>query len=69
MGTFSNSSGMATSVVDFTSALSPLLIGLVSLLCVSAGMITLIAIRHYLSQQSHPTPQGMPTALDYRKAA
>lgn len=69
MWTFSNYSGMATAVVDLTTELSPLLVGLVSLVWVSIGMIAVIAIRHYLSQQSQPTPQVTPTALDYRKVA
>ena len=69
MWTFSNSSGMATTVVDLTTELSPLLIGLVSLLMLSAAMIAVLAIRQYLSEQRQLTPQVTLTTLDYRKVA
>ncbi len=69
MWTFSNYSGMATTVVDFTTEFAPLLVGLMSLVGVSAGMIAVMAIRHYLSQRSQPTPQVTPTAPAYRAAA
>jgi uncharacterized membrane-anchored protein len=69
MWTFSNSSGIATTVVDFTTELSPLLVGLVSLVLLSAGMIAIIAIRHYLSEQ-HQSPAQLPlTTPDHRDAA
>lgn len=69
MWTFSNYSGIPTTIVDFTTELSPLLVGLVSLLWISIGMIAMLAIRHYLSQQSQPTSQLLPAAPDYRKVA
>ena len=69
MWTFSNYSGMATSVVDFTTEFSPLLVGLVSLVWVSIGMIAVIAIRQYLSEQSQPTLQLTLAAPDHRDAA
>jgi hypothetical protein len=69
MWIFSNYSGMATTVVDFTAWLSPLLVGLVSLVMLSAGMIAVMAIRHALSQQSQPRPQVTLTAPAHREAA
>lgn len=69
MGTFSNYSGMATTVVDFTAEFAPLLVGLRSLVWLSAGMIAVMAIRHALSQQSQPTPQVTLTAPARREAA
>lgn len=69
MWTFSNYAGMATTVVDFTTEFAPLLVGLVSLVGVSAGMIAVMTIRHYLSRQSQPTPQTTLTAPAQREAA
>ena len=66
---FSTSSGIATTVVDFTTELSPLLVGLVGLVAVSAGMIALSALRDYWSQRVQPTPQATPTTPAYRKVA
>ena len=43
--------GMATAVVDLTNELSPLLIGLVSIMSVSAAVIFCTALRYYLAQQ------------------
>jgi hypothetical protein len=69
MWTLSNYSGIATTVVDFTTELSPLLVGLVSLTWISLGMIAVIAIRYYLSQRIQPTPQVTPTVPGHREAA
>jgi hypothetical protein len=69
MWIFSTYSGIATTVVDMTTELSPLLIGLVGLVGVSGAMIALSAIRYYWSQGVHPTPQATLTAPAYRKVA
>lgn len=69
MWTFSNYSGIATTVVDFTSELSPLLVGLVSLMWLSVGVIVMIVIRHYLTEKTRLVPRtGTPTP-NWRKAA
>jgi hypothetical protein len=44
--------GLATTIVDFTSALSPLILGLLGLLGWSAGFIILAALREPLSQKT-----------------
>ena len=69
MWTFSNYSGMATTVVDFTTELSPLLIGLVGLVGVSGAMIAVSAIRYYLSQRTQPIPQVTLATPDHQEAA
>ena len=69
MWTFSTSSGMATTVVDFTTEFAPLVIGLVGLVLLSAGMIAVIAIRHSLSQQVESTPQVSPAVPNHQEAA
>jgi hypothetical protein len=69
MWNFITQSGMATTVVDFTNEFSPLLVGLVSLLWLSVGVIAVIAIRHYLSEKTRLGPRTEVTAEDRRKAA
>ena len=70
MWTLSNYSGLATTVVDFTTEFAPLLMGLIGLVGVSAGLIIVSAIRHYLSQQKlQPIPQANLTAPDHQKVA
>jgi hypothetical protein len=61
-------SGLATALVDCTSDLSPLLIGLLGLLGFSAGFIILAALREHLSQKPARMKEP-PTAEDRRDAA
>ena len=68
MWTFMAQSGIATAVVDFTSELSPLLIGLVTLLWVSAGIIAYLALRD-LAQKARPEVGISSAPRDQRKAA
>jgi hypothetical protein len=69
MWNFITQSAMATTVVDFTNEFSPLLVGLVSLLWLSVGMIVVIAIRHYISEKTRLGPRTEATDVDRRKAA
>jgi hypothetical protein len=69
MWNFMTQSGIATTVVDFTSEFSPLLVGLVSLVWLSIGVIVVIAIRHYLTEKTRLVPRTEVTAVDRRKAA
>lgn len=69
MWTFSNSAGIATTVMDLTTELSSLLVGLVGLVGVAGGMIALSALRYYLSQRVHLTPQVTVTTPSRREAA
>jgi hypothetical protein len=61
--------GLATAIVDFTSELSPLVIGLLGLLGLSAGFILFSAIREHLSQKTEPVGREASAAEDRRDAA
>ena len=69
MWNFITQSGIATIVVDFTNEFSPLLVGLMSFMWLSAGVIAVIAIRHYLSEKTQLGARTEVTAEDRRKAA
>jgi hypothetical protein len=69
MWNFMTQSGIATTVVDFTSEFSPLLIGLVSLVWLSAAMLAVIAIRHYLVEKTRLVPRTEVSTVERRKAA
>jgi len=60
--------GLAMAIVDFTNDLSPLLIGLLGLLELSAGFIIFAAIRGHLSQKTARMKET-PAAEDRRDAA
>ncbi len=67
MWNFIPQSGIATTVVDFTNEFSPLLIGLVGLMWLSAAMIFFTALRHYLTQKTKPeadTKSGSPSGRE-----
>jgi hypothetical protein len=64
-------SGLASVGVDFTESLSLLVAGLVSLVWLSAGLITVLAVHHHWSQ---PQPQmwlseATADAVDHQEAA
>ncbi|HXG19757.1 MAG TPA: hypothetical protein VNN62_11895 [Methylomirabilota bacterium] len=61
--------GPATAMLDFTSDFSVVLIGLVSVVGLSAAMITWSAIRHYKAQTQRPTGERSPLATDQQDAA
>lgn len=69
MWDFIGQSGVASTVVDFTDELSLLLIGLVSLVWLSAGMIVCAAVRHYLSQKKKPVVGEADVSPDRQEAA
>ena len=60
--------GLATTIIDFTSGLSLLIIGLLGLLGFSAGFIIFAAIREHLSQKTALLKEP-PAAEDRRDAA
>ena len=60
--------GLATAIVDLTNDFSPLLIGLVGVLELSAGFIIFAAIQEYLSQKTERMEET-PAAEDRRDAA
>jgi hypothetical protein len=64
-------SGFASAGVDFTDSLSLLIAGLVGLVWLAAGLITVLAVQHYWSP---PQPQiGLSKAtsavVDHQEAA
>jgi len=61
--------GLASAVVDFTNELSLLTVSLLGLVGLSAGMIILLALRHYRAQRTQPAAQTAPAPADRRKAA
>ncbi|HKA56389.1 MAG TPA: hypothetical protein VKJ47_22300 [Candidatus Binatia bacterium] len=69
MWSFSIQPGFATALVDFTNDLSLLTVGLLGLLALSAGMIAVTAVRHYLAEKVQPAVETAPSLPDYRKAA
>ncbi len=62
-------SGLATAVVDFTSALSPLTIGLLGLMWLSVGFIVFVAIREHLSRKTESMAKETAASEDHRDAA
>ena len=61
--------GLSTTVLDFTDALSPLLIRLLGLVWVSAGAIVYSAARPYWSERTEHTPLVASTFADHQDAA
>ena len=62
-------SGLATTVWDFTNDLSLLIAGLIGLMWLSAGMIVVSTVQHYLSQRAKPVEKAVSTPVDHRDAA
>jgi hypothetical protein len=69
MTNFTSLYGLATTILDFTSDLSPLLVGLVCLVWLSAGMIVWSAVRHHWSEKIRLAPRPAPTSADHQDAA
>lgn len=61
--------GYATVIVDFTTDLSSLLVGLIGLTAVSAAVIVVEAVRYRLSQKTTPATTTTPITIAYRHAA
>jgi hypothetical protein len=61
--------GLATAVVDFTSDLSPLTIGLLSVLWLSAGFIIFAAIQEHRSRKAELMEKETLASKDHRDAA
>lgn len=69
MWNFIPQSGMATVVVDLTNELSPLLVGLTSLVWLSAAFIFCTALRHYLAQETQSEADTKSDSTSGREAA
>ena len=61
--------GYATSVVDFATDPSSLMVGLVALTALSAGMIAFEAVRYHFAQKAEPAPEMTPVTIAYQQAA
>jgi hypothetical protein len=62
-------SGYTTAGIDLTTNLSSLLVGLVTLLVVTAGMIAFEAVRYHFAQQAQGPTEMAPATIEYRQAA
>lgn len=62
-------SGLATMILDFTDELSPLTVGLVSLVWLAAGMIAFVAIHDYWTKKTQSTIGAGSTSTDHQEAA
>lgn len=69
MWSFIPQPGLATTVVDFTDALSPLLRGLLALVILAATGIAWEALRAYRPQPTIPETQDTQGLTNHRKAA
>ena len=69
MWTFITQPGLATTIVDFTNELSPLLVGLGSVVWLSAGMIVFAALQHVAVQNTKPSAETTSTPANYKTAA
>jgi hypothetical protein len=69
MFTFIAQSGYTTTGLDLTTDLSSLLVGLVTVLVLSAGRIAFEAVRYHLAQQAQVPPEMAPAIREYRQAA
>jgi hypothetical protein len=61
--------GLATIILDFTRDLSPLIIGLLSILWLSVGFIIFAAIQEHRSRKTILLEKETPVSEDHRDAA
>ena len=69
MLSFIAQAGYPTTVVDFTTDLSSLMVGLVALTALSAGMILLETVRYHFAQKTEPATEMTPVTIVYQQAA
>ena len=69
MLSFIAQAGYATTVVDFTTDPSSLMVGLVALTALSAGVIVFEAVRYHFVQKAEPASEMTPAAIAYQQAA
>jgi hypothetical protein len=62
------SDSMATGI-DLTNDLSSLLVGLVTLIVLSVGMIAFEAVRYHFAQKAEVPTEMAPATIEYRQAA
>ena len=61
--------GYTTTGIDLTNNLSSLLVGLVTLIVLSAGMIAFKAVRYHFTQKAAVPTEMAPATIEYRQAA
>jgi len=61
--------GLASTVLDFTNDLLPLIVGLMGLVLLSVGVLVFLAVRHYLSQKAEYAAKLVYGPVDHRDAA
>lgn len=69
MWNFMGRSTVASAIVDFTSDLWLLPVGLIGLMALSAGMIVFAAIRHHKAQKPQPVASTPVASTDQQEAA
>ena len=61
--------GSPTTVVNLTTDLSSLMVGLVALTTLAAGMIAVAAVRYHVAQRAESMRETMPETITYKQAA
>ena len=61
--------GYPTKVVNLTTDLSSLMVGLVALTVLAAGMIAVVAVRYHVAHRTESKRETMPEAITYKQAA
>jgi hypothetical protein len=69
MFSFIAQAGYSTTGIDLTNNLSSLLVGLMTLIVLSAGMIAFEAVRYHFAQQAQVPTERNPAIIEYRQAA
>ena len=61
--------GYPTTVVNLTTDLASLMVGLVALTALAAGMIAVVAVRYHVAQRAESMRETMPETITYKQAA
>ena len=69
MLSFIAQTGYTTTGIDLTNDLSSLLVGLVTLIVLSAGMLVFEAVRYHFAQRAEVPTEMAPATIEYRQAA
>ena len=69
MLSFIGQTGYPTAVVNLTTDLSSLMVGLVALTALAAGMIAVVAVRYHMAQRAESRRETIPEAITYKQAA
>jgi len=61
--------GYPTTVINLTTDLSSLMVGLVALTALAAGMIAVVAVRYHVAQRAESRRETIPETITYKQAA